>query len=70
MNSRCARCIVLAIVCLALAPLITGCGGGGCAQPSEDASTCATDPATDTPDAPDVPGPRLPHFCSNNPACI
>jgi hypothetical protein len=73
MNGRLMRCLSMALLCLALAPFITGCGGGGCpevelssAEPALDAYGCPL-PADAT--GPGVQPPP-PSFCTNNPACI
>ena len=68
MNGRLMRCIVMALLCLAMAPLLAGCGGGGCPEPG----TFTADEAPGCPlpeEAPPITPPG-PHFCTNNPACI
>jgi hypothetical protein len=73
MNGRFMRCISTALLCLALAPFITGCGGGACPEVGPTSADAGLDaygcplPADTT--EPGVPPPR-PSFCANNPACI
>jgi hypothetical protein len=59
------RCIVMALLCLGMAPFLTGCGGGGCTEASTELH-CADETDTTPPDVAPPPGRG---WCTNNPAC-